>query len=252
MPGYALQLIMGRFLHHIPGRIVYGSLVLILAVIVGGACASSAPRPAAAGGSSGGNTSGGSGGDAWNRGGSSAGKTANKPVPAVVRYGDFFFPSEIAGFRRGKATEFRDKRLGFSVPYYGGGPAMVASFYIYNRGLTRIPEGHTSAVVRRSFISSQEAIQAALERGTYSAARRIHQDIVRLPGQADRKLLRAVYLIRYGSNAGVRESHLMITASRDHLWKIRCTFSADPRTRKIARARVLRLLSELLDYQDRI
>jgi hypothetical protein len=65
---------------------------------------------------------------------------------------DVAFPDEVAGLAFFERKEFPQKELGVNIAYQRGLPSIVrGSVYIYNGGLSAIPPGTDTAVVRKQF-----------------------------------------------------------------------------------------------------
>lgn len=79
------------------------------------------------------------------------------------------FPDQIGGLTFEKRFEFPHKDEGVNIRYVGDGP-VIGSIYIYNPGLSQIPSGIDSTVVRHHF---EQIIAAVKHMETVGKAREI-------------------------------------------------------------------------------
>jgi hypothetical protein len=137
------------------------------------------------------------------------------------------FPVSIGEFTRGKVTQFPDKRLGVAVGYSAPGLGTV-NLYLFDYGLSAIPDGPDSDVVRKAFLSSERDVRELLKRGDYSDL-----TVTSAPGATLEVHPRAprfnLTTYEYQVNRGGAEpvvSWLLVTGARNHFFKVRYTCPA--------------------------
>ena len=160
-------------------------------------------------------------------------QSAEDPVIGGIRLG-----MRYSGFVRGKVTDNESKNpgLGVTVAYHGGDQG-ESTIFIYDRGLSEIPNGATSELLRREF---ERAKQDVLARGEQIPGGRIN--IVDQYGTGTRgrepEFLCAEFIL--SDPNGSRRTFLYLTGANGRFVKIRVMLrtndAADPTARHFADA----------------
>ena len=138
------------------------------------------------------------------------------------------FPDNLGSWEKKDVHHFDDPALGTSIGYRHPLTG-VASFYIYNKGVKKIPAGGRNDVVRREFASVLDEIEATYSGEKYEHLKKIMDAVpeVRNNGKMA-TLLASVY------SFSVREEHppqrlsyVLLTGYRNRFLKLRFTLPAD-------------------------
>src|SRR5205823_10753372 len=78
---------------------------------------------------------------------------------------------DVKGFDRGKPRTFPQAALGYSIAY--NGPGVVASVYVYDKGLKKIPDGVTSDVVKAEMKQAAGDLELARKQGLYTKVKEV-------------------------------------------------------------------------------
>lgn len=89
------------------------------------------------------------------------------------RFPVYLGSTDTKEFFRGKIHQYPDKGLGTSVSYKNDILQCFADFYLYNLGLSRIPDGGLSDIVDQTFSDSENDIFEYARRGVFADLRRI-------------------------------------------------------------------------------
>ena len=139
----------------------------------------------------------------------------------------YLFPAYLGStdtkeFVRAEIEHYPDKNLGTRVSYKNGIAGCFADFYLYNHGHSRIPDGPESDVVLETFSESEANIFEYARRGVYDNLRRLTP-----PGEVTPKYFESppfrMSIFEYEVSGELRVSWLLVTGSRQHFLKIRCT-----------------------------
>lgn len=137
------------------------------------------------------------------------------------------FPASLGVFSRKEVHRFSDRRLGVSVAYVARGMGLL-DFYVYDLGLSPIPDGPDSDRARTAFVSAVRDVREAVRRGYYS-----HLAVTSEPGQTmqPRPGMPRFQVVTYAytvdaANAERVVSWLLVTGARNHFLKIRYTCPA--------------------------
>jgi len=134
----------------------------------------------------------------------------------------FDFPKRIGQFNLGSIVNFERAKpgLGYGLPY--NAPGVKATVYVYNNGISNLPTGIDSRIVKHQFNSACGDIEKV-----NSDAQRYRADerftVAGIP------LLHAVYMYTE-VKPGIRKpvlSHLYFSSLKGNFIKIRITYSPD-------------------------
>ncbi len=131
------------------------------------------------------------------------------------------FPSGISGMDLTEITDFEKRRSGLGVGLSYRADDMRADIYIYDMGMTDIPDGISSGLAEMSLKWSAMEIE---EQGR----RRIYASLKELDGPRVMKLKSSEFLCKRYSfiEAGLqKESFLLLTCRGGNFIKIRLTYS---------------------------
>jgi hypothetical protein len=127
------------------------------------------------------------------------------------------FP-DVEGYDKGEVHEYGGG-AGKSIPY-NSKDGVVVTIYIYNRGLTKIPNG-VSDDVRKDMKGAKAAIKEAEKQGLYTKATELGKEEEVTLGKNGPKALRASFEI--AAAKGDSLSDIYITGYQNYFIKIRCT-----------------------------
>lgn len=132
------------------------------------------------------------------------------------------FPAKLAQFERAQVRRYDDPKLGVQVSYVI--PELgKADFYIFDFGLTAIPSGINSDVVRSMYVSADRDVQGFAESGLYLDFERLIAlgTVMRTKGN-NLEWYVATYKFRPNrENAEPLVSWLLVTGYRNQFVKIR-------------------------------
>jgi hypothetical protein len=134
----------------------------------------------------------------------------------------------VEGFERGGVHRFDDPRLGSSVAYHSPS-GLVATVYVYDKGLASIPDG-ASAVARAELAQASDDIAEAKRQGKWKSVDGGTPWEARL-GSGPRSIAAGAASFRLGHADGEALSDLLVAGRRGQFVKVRCT---DPAERKAA------------------
>lgn len=130
--------------------------------------------------------------------------------------------TEFKEFIRGEIHQYPDKGLGTSVSYKNDDAQCFADFYLYNLGLSRIPDGVESDIVHYNLSESESNIFEYERRGVYQNVRRITPPgLVTHLGPRTHPFMTSVFEFVAGEER--RVSWLFVTGTRQHVLKLRYT-----------------------------
>ena len=119
------------------------------------------------------------------------------------------FP-DVEGFRLDAPHVFPDAGLGYSRTYKA--PGLVATVYVYNRGLAGAPAGVNSAVVKKEMQQAADEIETARQRGLYKSTKEVgKEEVVPLgKGKAAPSALRRTFDLERLKEGEVRRVILLL------------------------------------------
>ncbi len=149
------------------------------------------------------------------------------------------FP-EVKGMTRGKVQTFPQAELGYSVAY--NAPGFVASVYVYNLGLKKIPDGTKSDEVKDEIKRAVRDLDLAKQQGLYKSVKEVgKQETVTLgKGKGAPSILRQRFEVE--RKDGAKLSEVYVTGYKNHFVKIRITHDPDD---KMAADKIAALLEGL-------
>jgi len=156
-----------------------------------------------------------------------------------------FFPKEIEKMAIGKLYKYPYKELGYSVGYNGEND-FKATVYVYNNGVTNIPTGYDSKVVKDNLNMVSKSLQILQERGTYKDLKLTGMSIFK-PEKSKLTFLRSDYSYIEKHSGGTEtnplESHCFITGFAENFIKIRFTYPKEHMVE--GRKKVKKFISEI-------
>lgn len=153
-------------------------------------------------------------------------------------------PQQIGPFKQGRVQDYTQENpeLGVGVEY--SAPGHKATVYIYNGGLTSIPEGPETELIRSVVSQARRDISLMVERGIYRSA--AHDSDFSFQHAKRTSFLCSKFSLVDDSGTG--PSFLCATGFRNHIVKIRLTGSEQATQAGIDETRVIELfLSRLAD-----
>lgn len=131
------------------------------------------------------------------------------------------FP-EVEGFERGEINQFEDPRAGYSLAYDSSEPKITVTVYVYNRGLTSIPNGIESELAKAQVDEVEQALPEMVRRGHYTSFKR------RGDGEKPFGISKALWRsFELGSAEGSLNSEVYVTAFQNSFIKVRGTYSTE-------------------------
>lgn len=132
------------------------------------------------------------------------------------------FP-EVKDFTRSKIRTFPDAKLGYSIAY--SNPSLIATLYVYNKGLEEIPDGAKSKTVKDEMKQVRADLQAAVKQGLYmSAKEKGAEEVVTLGGKGSPEAVRQRFILEV-EKVGERESEAYVMGYKNHFLKIRISYA---------------------------
>lgn len=155
--------------------------------------------------------------------------------------GPFELPDRLGPMRlEGAPHKYDDPRLGASYQYSGGGLSLT--IYVYDAGVTDIPDGGNTNLACEAF----EGAKSDVQRAGYQDVQLKSQQLARLDPQAETPVAREAVL-EYTRSGNPTVSYIWLTAAAKVLVKAR--FSVDPKLRDElvdARRAILTALGEAI------
>jgi len=152
-------------------------------------------------------------------------QTAYNHAETGYRFPVYLGSTDTKEFFRGEIEQYPDKGLGTRVNYKNDILRCFADFYLYNLGLSRIPDGGLSDIVDHNLLESESNIFEYERRGVYHNVRRITP-----PGIPTRlgpgSLLFRMSIFELEIGGEPRVSWLFVTGTRNHVLKLRYTCPA--------------------------
>ena len=146
--------------------------------------------------------------------------TADEPeVPGLK----LDFPA-VEGFRLEAPHIFPQTGLGYSRAYRA--PGVVATVYVYNKGLAEVPAGAKSATVKKEMQQAADDIETARQQGLYKSAAEVgKEEVIRLgKGKDAPSALRRTFDLERPKDGEFR-SVILLTGYKDHFIKLRISYS---------------------------
>jgi hypothetical protein len=132
---------------------------------------------------------------------------------------------DVKGLDRQKPTIFKEKALGYSVGYKGGGS--VITVYVYNLELDKIPDGPNSDVVKAEMYESLLALEANKANGRYKSIQPLDEKVIPFgKSKTAPQIRRKRYEVEMAKE-GAAITELYITGYKNYFLKIRATYPAD-------------------------
>jgi hypothetical protein len=134
------------------------------------------------------------------------------------------FP-EVKGLTRGDKQTYPKPELGYSVGYTARG--FVATVYVYNRGLKKIPDGAKSDEAKQEMQRLVGELDLAQEKGLYKSVQAVGKEETVTLGKgknAPAALLRRFEIERQD---GVVVSEGYVTGFKNHFLKVRISHTPD-------------------------
>jgi hypothetical protein len=172
----------------------------------------------------------------WQTAASDTSKPFVEPATGVT------FPPTLGKWKRGQDRDY-GPGWGVSIAYYSPG-GVTATIYIYNLGLTEIPTGIASQVVKDAFAETKREIDEAMrERG--GSAKQLAEGEAPLGAAPDAlKMLRVGFTIVF-KDGYEKSSDAYLTGYKNQLLKLRLSYPKEQRARHSAE--IKSLLSDLGD-----
>ena len=178
------------------------------------------------------------------------GCSRTEPAPATTRSAqkEVFLP-EIPGFKRGTPEHFKDPKLGYAVGYTSE-HKLAVSIYVYNRGLTSIPEG-LSDLARNEAANAKGDVMSAEKTGFWKDVKVVREGDVKVGDKPDSPGAAMIEMtMRSPKQEGVAEmelnSTLYVTGYANLFVKIRCTGLANVKEHEAERQVMLKAMGEAL------
>ena len=120
-------------------------------------------------------------------------------------------------------TQFPQTQLGVGIDYTGPNGA-IASFFVYARGIARIPTGAETAPVKQEFAKSQDELTSALQ-GRFGNVQKLLESTpdVTNKGRKATLLASAYQFSDPVPNGHRRRSWVLLTGFNAHFLKLRYT-----------------------------
>lgn len=130
------------------------------------------------------------------------------------------FPN-VSGWRKSGVNTYPQKSLGYSVSYQSSDGERISA-YVYDNGLSSIPDGIDSNAVKRELKAAESGIYYIEEQGTYKNVKKISGGTVTLNGEKNGiKSLRSTFEFSVRGNKVT--SDILIFGYKDHFIKFRAT-----------------------------
>lgn len=150
-------------------------------------------------------------------------------LPAIAPAQEFYehssglrFPAAIGKFQRMPVRNYDDPRLGIQIPYIAPGFGK-ADFYVFDYGLSPIPDGSNSDFVKSLYAAADKDVQSFAATGKYLDFEKALPlgSVIHFPGQQLEWLV-ASYKFRFTQESSeALVSWLLLTGYRKHFIKIR-------------------------------
>lgn len=127
----------------------------------------------------------------------------------------------VEGWEQGDKATYPSAELGYSIPYQSetGG---IVTVYVYNGGLTKIPDGIDDSSVKNEIKKAENDIKAYGEAGYYQDVKLIKSETVTLGGTGGS--LKALYsLFSFKVRGAAVDSEIYLFGYKDQFIKIRAT-----------------------------
>jgi hypothetical protein len=146
---------------------------------------------------------------------------------------DVLFPDEVGGLTYVGRKEFPQKELGVSLAYHGNiGGLIRGSVYIYNAGLSSIPAGVDSPVVRSHFTQVISDVKQMERGGAKVNLAGGTEQTTKYDGCGPQFIWRAYEMDLEGVD-GTLASYTYLTALKNNFVKLRIShLKSDPQGRK--------------------
>ena len=157
------------------------------------------------------------------------------------------FPRLMGGLRRGEVTDYEKKQkgLGIGIRYYDAENQIKADVYIYNLGLTAIPDGIESRELVGVFEQARREVHDMEKSGSYQSVKKLSEDVASFGHFASApRALRAYF--SFTQDGTDRFSHIYLTAYKNLFLKIRFTY---PKEQK---ANSEKFLAEFLEEMGKL
>jgi hypothetical protein len=136
---------------------------------------------------------------------------------------------DIKGMDRQKPNMFKDKALGYSVSYLGD--VTVATVFVYNLDLDKIPTGPNSEVLKAEMYESLVALEANRKSGRYKSISPLDEAVIPFgTSKAAPQIRRKRYEVEIAKE-GPAITELYATGYKNHFIKIRATYPADEKSK---------------------
>ena len=134
---------------------------------------------------------------------------------------------EVKGFTFDKPFVFKQAELGYSVAYKA--PGLVATVYVYNKGLAEIPTGVKSDVVRDEMKQMVADMEAAKKRGLYTSVKELGKEEVVAFGEGKEAptALRRQFEVERPGEKEASLSSAYITGYKGQFIKLRVSYTKD-------------------------
>jgi hypothetical protein len=133
------------------------------------------------------------------------------------------FP-DIDGFQKGKINRYPQPGLGYSIGYITP-EKILATIYVYNGGLDKIPDGPGSEAVKQQILNAKGDIYELKKRGDYDTVTpRGDEKPQEVPLGKGAKALRLSFEIGFDGQKLV--SYIFVTGYKNHFVKIRFSYPA--------------------------
>jgi hypothetical protein len=135
-------------------------------------------------------------------------------------------PDAIGAWQRRNVIRFPDKQLGVEIDYQNRDGA-IAAFYVYNRGLARIPTGAENSAVKKEFGTVQQEMLAIVT-SRFTEVSKLLESHPTIKGTGKKATLSvAAYQFREKPKGRRHLSWLLISGYKNQFLKLRYTHSFD-------------------------
>ncbi len=152
---------------------------------------------------------------------------------AATSFDGLTFPDQVGGAQLGQTEDFESRRagLGYGVSYQK--PGWAIDIYIYDLGLSSIPDDATSEVVKAQLKKASGDILALEKRGAYADVRHTGSFVIK--GSDGRARFGCEDFTYLRQDMGKVDSYLCVTGWQNKFIKFRLTTAHDAGSAAAAR-----------------
>ena len=130
------------------------------------------------------------------------------------------FP-EIDGWEKGAIRKYPQAELGYSIAYQSSDGGVV-SIYVYNGGLTKIPNGVNDPIIEDEIRRAKNEIFQVGKAGYYDNVKEVKNDTITLGGESGK--VKALYsLFNFTARGQDMDSEIYLFGYQNNFIKIRAT-----------------------------